>query len=143
MNFAAIAFNQVVKRYRSRLPDMRVECDGRVVHATTVLVQVHDLYTYWGRVPLRIMPEPGDGLTALAVERVTTTRAVGLAARGVARQPMAKQRGAHVFQDLEKLLIHAEPAAQFQADGELLGRAEDIEITPAYDALTVIAPNRS
>jgi len=142
VNFAAIAVNQVVKRYRTRLPDMKVECDGRVAHATTVLVQVHEMYTYWGRVPLRLTPEPGDGLTALALERVTTPRALGIAARGIARRQIAKQRGAHVFADLEKLLVHAEPSAQFQADGELLGRAEDIEITPAYDALTVIAPHR-
>jgi diacylglycerol kinase family enzyme len=141
--FAAIAANQVLQRYRTRLPDMLVECDGAVVHASTVLVQVHDLYTYWGRVPLRLTTEPGDGLTAVAVERVTTTRALGLAARGVARRSIASQKGAHVFADLEKLLIHAEPAAQFQADGELLGTAEDVEITPAYDALTVIAPNRA
>ena len=143
VNFAAIAVNQVVQRYRTKLPDMQVECDGQVVHASTVLVQVHDLYTYWGRVPLRLTTDPGDGLTAVAVERVTTARALGLAARGVARRSISNQKGAHVFSDLEKLLIHAEPAAQFQADGELLGRAEDIEITPAYDALTVIAPNRA
>ena len=143
VNFPAIAVNEVVKRYHSRLPDMLVECDGQTVHATTVLIQVHDLYTYWGRVPLRLTQEPGDGLTALAVERVKISRAIGLASRGVARRSMAKQRGAHVFADLEKLLIHAEPAAQFQADGELLGRAEDVEITPAYDAITVIAPNRT
>lgn len=143
VNFAAIAINQVVRRYRARLPDMMVECDGRVVHAATVLVQVHEMYTYWGRVPLRLTPEPGDGLTAMAIERVTTSRALGVAARGIARGKISKQRGAHVFSDLEKLLIHAEPAAQFQADGELLGRAEDVEITPAYDALTVIAPHRA
>jgi diacylglycerol kinase family enzyme len=143
VNFAAIAVNQVVRRYRTRLPDMMIECDGQIVHASTVLVQVHDMYTYWGRVPIRLTPKPGDGLTAVAVERVTTPRALGLAARGVARREISRQRGTHVFADLEKLLIHAEPAAQFQADGELLGSAEDIAITPAYDALTVITPNRT
>ncbi|MDJ0954945.1 MAG: diacylglycerol kinase family protein [Acidimicrobiia bacterium] len=143
VNFAAIATKQVLTRYRTRLPNMLVECDGRRVHASTVLVQVHEMYTYWGRVPVRIDPEPGDGLTAVAIERVSATGAVGLVARGVSRQPMKKQRGAHVFHDLEKLVVHAEPGAQFQADGELLGTAESVEITPAYDALSVIAPRRS
>lgn len=142
VNFAAIAIKQVVAKYRSRLPNMLVECDGSRVHASTVLVQVHDMYTYWGRVPVRITPDPDDGLTAVAVERVSTTKAVGLVARGVSRRQLEKQDGTHVFHDVQKLLIHAEPAAQFQADGELLGTTESVEITPAYDALSVIAPRR-
>ncbi len=142
VNFAAIATKQVVAKYRSRLPNMLVECDGRRVHASTVLVQVHDMYTYWGRVPLRITPDPNDGLTAVAMERVSTPAAIGIVARGISRQPLEKQKGAHVFHDIQKLLIHAEPSAQFQADGELLGTTESVEITPAYDALSVIAPRR-
>ncbi len=142
VNFAAIATKQVVSNYRTRLPNMLVECDGRRVHAATILVQVHDMYTYWGRVPLRITPDPGDGLTAVAIERVSVTGAVGLVGRGITKRPMEKQRGAHVFHDVQKLVVHAEPPAQFQADGELLGATESVEITPAYDALTVITPWR-
>ena len=141
VNFATIATKQVLTKYRTRHPDMLIECAGQRVHASTVLVQVHDMYTYWGRVPLRLDPEAGDGLTAIAIERVSVTGAVGLVARGIAGRPMEAQHGVHVFHDLEKLIIHAEPAAQFQADGELLGSTESVEITPAYDALTVIAPH--
>ncbi len=121
---------------------MLVECDGRRVHASTVLVQVHDMYTYWGRVPVRLTPEPGDGLTAMAIERVTTSGAIGLVARGMLGREIDKQKGAHIFHDLHKLVVHAEPAARFQADGELLGTTESVEITPAYDALSVIAPHQ-
>ncbi|MCP3997547.1 MAG: hypothetical protein GY722_21170 [bacterium] len=142
LNFAAIATKQVVADYRSRLPNMLVECDGRRVHASTVLVQVHDMYTYWGRVPVRLTPEPGDGLTAMAIERVTTSGAIGLVARGMLGREIDKQKGAHIFHDLHKLVVHAEPAARFQADGELLGTTESVEITPAYDALSVIAPHQ-
>ncbi len=142
VNFAAIAAKKVATQYRTRLPNMMVECDGRRVHASTVLVQVHEMYTYWGRVPLRISPDADDGLTALAIERVSVTGAVGLVGRGIARQEMGKQRGAHVFHDLQKLVIYADPPAQFQADGELLGSTESVEITPAYDALSVLAPRR-
>ncbi len=141
VNFAGIAARQVFSNYRTRHPDMLVECAGERVHASTILVQVHDLYTYWGRVPIRLTPDPGDGLTAVAVERVSATRTVGLAARGLLKQSLRNQRGTHVFHDFEKLIIHAEPAAQFQADGELLGTTESVEITPAYDALSVVVPS--
>lgn len=142
LNFAAIATKKVITDYRTRLPNMLVQCDGLRAHAVTVLVQVHDAYTYWGRVPLRIAPDPGDGLTAVAIERLSTTAALGLAARGLLRRPMASHDEAHVFTDIQKLIVEAEPAARFQADGELLGTTESVEITPAYDALTVITPAR-
>ncbi len=143
VNFATIATKQVVGNYRTKLPNLSVECDGRRVDASTVLVQVHDMYTYWGRVPLRFDPEPDEGLTAVAMERVSTTGAASLVGRALLRRPMDRQNGVHVFHDLEKLVIHAEPSAKFQADGELLGATDSVEITPAYDALTVVAPGRS
>ncbi|MGA9596545.1 MAG: diacylglycerol kinase family protein [Acidimicrobiia bacterium] len=142
LNFAAIVTGQVLGKYRTRLPDMLVQCEGARVHAATVLVQIHDSYTYWGRVPLRIDPEPIDGLTAVAIERVSPTSAIGLVARGLLRRPMARRTGAHVFTGFDKLIIEAEPPARFQADGELLGTADSVEITPAYDALTVVVPGR-
>ncbi|MDX2343469.1 MAG: diacylglycerol kinase family protein [Acidimicrobiia bacterium] len=140
-NFAAIATKQVFSNYRRKRPDMLVECGGQRVHAATVLVQVHNLYTYWGRAPLRLTPDPGDGLTAVAIEQVSVLRTVGVAARGLLKRSL-QQQGTHVFHDVEKLIVHAEPGAQFQADGELLGTAESVEITPAYDAMSVIIPNR-
>lgn len=140
LNFAAIATGQVLGKYRTRLPDMLVQCDGIRVHAATVLVQIHDSYTYWGRVALRIDPEPVDGLTAVAIEQVSPTKAIGLAARGLMRRPMSRQKGAHVFTELEKLIVEADPPARFQADGELLGTTDSVEITPAYDALAVVVP---
>jgi diacylglycerol kinase family enzyme len=142
VNFAAIATKQVISKYRTHLPNMLVECEGRRVHAATVLVQVHNSYTYWGRVPLRIAPDPGDGMTAIAIEQLSVRATVGLAARGLLRRPMAKQGGAHVFTSFDKLIVEAEPSARFQADGELLGTADAVEISPAYDALSVIAPLR-
>lgn len=143
LNFAGIATKQVLTKYRKRPADMLVECAGQRIHAVTVLVQVHQLYSYWGRVPLRLTPDPGDGLTAVTVEEVSTPRAIGLAGRSLLRRQLGRQRGTHVFHDFDKLVIHAEPSAAFQADGEFLGTAESVEITPAYDAISVITPGRS
>jgi diacylglycerol kinase family enzyme len=142
-NFATIAAKQVLTKYRNRPADMLVECAGRRVHASSVLVQVHDTYTYWGRVPLRLSPDHGDGPTALAMERVSITGTLGLAARGILRSKLERQRGAQVFHEFEKLIIHAEPSAGFQADGEMLGKTDSVEITPAYDALSIVVPHRN
>jgi len=141
LNFVTIATSQVLTKYRNRPADMLVECGGERIHAVSVLVQVHDAYTYWGRVPLPLTPEVEDGPTAVAIEKVSASGIIGLAGRGLLRRNMDRQRGIHVFHDFEKLVIHAEPRAAFQADGELLGDADSVEITPAYDALSVIAPD--
>ncbi len=143
LTFLSIAAGQVVRKYHSRPADMLIECEGDRVHATSVLVQVHDLYTYWGRVPLRLTKDHGDGPTALAMESLSVQRTLGLAARGLMQGRTEGQRGGHVFHEFQKLIVHAEPSAAFQADGELLGQADSVEITPAYDALSVIAPQRS
>ena len=140
--FAGIAANQVIRNYHSRLATMTVECAGERVHAASVLVQVHDSYTYWGRLPLRFAADPGDGPTAMVVERLSVPVTLGLASRALLGGHFPKQKGAHVFHEFEKLIVHAEPASAFQADGELLGQADSVEITPAYDALSVIAPGR-
>lgn len=142
VTFVTIAAGQVIRKYHSRPPDMLVECEGNRVHASSVLVQVHDLYTYWGRVPLRLTSDHGDGPTALAMERLSVQRTLALAGRGLLRGRTQQQRGAHVFHEFQKLVVHAEPSAAFQADGEYLGQADSVEITPAYDALSVIAPHR-
>ncbi len=142
VTFAGIAANQVIRNYHSRPATMLVECAGERVHAASVLVQVHDPYTYWGRLPLRFTPDPGDGPTALVVERVSVPTAAGLAARSLLRGRIRKHERTRVFREFEKLIVHAEPSSAFQADGELLGQAESVEITPAYDALSVIAPGR-
>jgi diacylglycerol kinase family enzyme len=142
VTFAGIAANQVIRKYHSRLATMTVECAGERVHAVSVLVQVHDPYTYWGRLPLRFTSDPGDGPTALVVERLPIPVAAGLAARSLLQGRVRQKGGAHVFNEFEKLIVHAEPSAAFQADGELLGKADSVEITPAYDALAVIAPGR-
>jgi len=142
LNFAAIAAKQVLTSYRGRLANMLVEGSGHRIHATSVLVQVHDIYTYWGRLALRLTPDPGEGLTALSIERVALLPTIGLAARGLLRQDLNRQAGAHVWQDFDKLVIQAEPGAAFQADGELLGTTDAVEITPAYDALAVVVDRR-
>ena len=142
LSFIAIAAKQVVTKYRNRPADMLVECAGRRVEAASVLVQVHDLYTYWGRVPLRLTPDHGDGPTALAMEQVSVLGTISLGARGLLRRDLERQNGAHLFHEFDKLIIQAWGAVGFQADGEMLGKTDSVEITPAYDALSVITPNR-
>ncbi len=140
LSFAKAATSQIIGTYRSRQPNMVVECDGERAHAVTVLVQVHDVYTYWGRVPLRLGPPQGAQPTALATERLSVLGTLDLVRRAATRGSSADRRGMHVWSGFEKLVIEAEPQSQFQADGELLGPTGWLEVTPVPDALTVLLP---
>ena len=43
-----------------------------------------------------------------------------------------------VWVDFERLTIEADPPARYQADGELLGIAHDLDVTPVQDAIRVL-----
>jgi diacylglycerol kinase family enzyme len=139
LSFAKAATAQVLGTYRTRAPNMVVECGQDRAYAVSVLVQVHDVYTYFGRLPLRLGP-PGQGPTALAAERLTVVGTLDLVRRAALRGSPAGQRGVRAWSGFEKLVIEADPQSHFQADGELLGPTSSLEVTPVPEALTVLAP---
>ncbi len=125
---------------RAKPANLRIDCDGDRVDAATVLVQVHWPFSYFGRLPLRITPQPVAGLTALALEHVGPGTASALVGRLVARRRLDEMPGVHLWTNFDKLVIDAEPAALFQADGEFLGPTDALEVTPSSDSLLVMAP---
>ncbi len=139
LSFAKAATSQIVGTYRTRAPNMVVECNGDRAYAVSVLMQVHDVYTYFGRVPLRLGPA-GAGPTALAAERLTVVGTLDLLRRAALGGSPADHPGVRVWSGFDKLVIEAEPQSHFQADGELLGPTSSLEITPVPDALTVLHP---
>ena len=108
--------------------------------AVAVFVQIHDLYTYFGVVPIPLSPDESKTLTAVAVEKVTTPVIASVAGRLAMRKDIGASRGAHVWKDFEKVVIRAEPSSPFQADGELLGATDALEITPEPAALQILRP---
>lgn len=140
LHYARSVLGQAFGAYRGRPANLRVECAGDRVDAVAAFVQIHDLYTYFGIVPIALSTTPSVGLTAAAVEQVSVPVIASVAGRLATRRDMAQSRGAHVWQDFSKLVVLAEPAAPFQADGELLGTTDALEITPEPRALLVIRP---
>lgn len=140
LHYARSTLGQAFGSYLGRPANLRIECGGDRIDAVAAFVQVHDRYTYLGAVPIALSTTRADGLTAIAVEKVTTPLIAAIAARLAARRDMAQTRGAHAWHDFAKLVAHAEPAAPFQADGELLGTTDGLEITPEPAALLVVHP---
>ena len=141
LHYARSTVAEVLGPYRRRRPNLRVSSDGVTANAVAVMVQILHPYTYFGRVPLQITKEPTRGLTAVAIGELSPWAAVNLARRAVVTRSLVGAPGCTVFADLAGLRATAEPAAPHQADGESLGSGTTFAVTPAVDALRVLAPS--
>lgn len=137
-HYAESAISALLRDWRDRPANLRVEVDGTRFDGVAALTQVHNPYTYFGRVPLHITEGPVNGLAAVVAENLEVHRAAGIFTKAVLRRPLGRRLGADVYTCFSSLTIEAEPATPFQADGEHLGTASLIEITPARDALLVV-----
>ena len=141
LHYARSAATALLTRLRDRPAYLRVDCDGERVDAVAVMCQVHDPYTFFGRMPLRLSPTPTEGLTVVAVEELPVRRVPAVLARASVGRDLSAIPGFTVWHDPAKVVVEAEPPGRFQADGELLGTADWLEITPVPGALMVmVAP---
>jgi len=137
IHYARTAVGRLLAAWRNRHADLRVDCDGQRLDALAVLAQVHGPYTYFGKVPLHITGGDG-GLAAMAAEDLAVHRSTELFTRAVLRRRIPERLGVRVWVDFERLTIEADPPARYQADGELLGIAHHLDVTPVPDAIRVL-----
>ena len=140
LHYARSAISQVFGRYRSLDPYLEVEAGGSAFSAVAVMVQVHHVYTYFGRVPLYLSKSAGTGLTAAAIGRLAPAAAAGIARRAVFARSLASAPQARLISDFELLTVEAAAPAPFQADGEPLGTGTRFEVRPAPDAIRILSP---
>jgi len=74
----------------------------------------------------------------LVLDQLNARRTASLVGRAVARRDLGRIRGVEVWQGVETLRITAEPTAWLQADGELLGKAAEVQMTVADERVGVI-----
>jgi diacylglycerol kinase family enzyme len=137
-HYAESAISTLLTDWRGRPANLRVDIDGARVDGVASLVQVHNPYTYFGPVPLHITKDAVDGLAAVVANDLEVHRAAEIFARAILRRPMAERLRTPVFTCFDRMTIDADPPAPFQSDGEHLGTASHIEITPAEAAVLVI-----
>jgi hypothetical protein len=128
--------------YRSILPHLRVEAHGRRADAVTAIVQIHDSWTYFGPLKVGLVPDPLPGITVLIAERLGALRTARLVARAAGRRDLERVPGLQVWQGVERVCIAADPPAWAQADGELLGRVDEVVVSRGTDVVPVLVPSR-
>jgi diacylglycerol kinase family enzyme len=140
VHYARTAVTRLVGEWRNQQPNLRMTCDGDRFDAVVALTQVHDPYTYLGRMPLRLMTETPNGVATLAANNLGISRASEIFLRAAVGRRHRDATGIKLWSSYTLMTIEAEPLAPFQADGETLGQASYLEISPVEDAITVLRP---
>jgi diacylglycerol kinase family enzyme len=131
---------RVLGTYRTKLPNLRIDCAGEHIDGVTVVVQVHDRYSYLGPLPLRLAPGADADLTVAAIGRLDLATTADVIGRLVTRRAIGNGTRVHVWSDVDTVGVSAEPATLVQADGELLGEHGSIEVTLVPDAVAILTP---
>ena len=139
LHYAGSAASVLWSSFRGRPPTLRAVAHGRHADGVAVSVQVQDSYSYLGPMSFPLGPESKDGLTVLTAHRLDLWAAWRLGWRIAARRTAGTTDG-EVWSGVSELVITAEPEALIQIDGELMGRASLVEVSPASEVLAVIAP---
>ncbi len=140
VHYARTAARVIWRKFRERQPTMKVTCGEDTKDASTVLVQVHWPFTYFGRIALTIAPDPPSALHIAAFERLPIRRIPGIAAATTTGARLADVAGTTVWEDALGVTVQAEPPVAVQADGEHLGRWSNIHVEHAADALRILVP---
>ena len=139
VHYAKTAATVLWSEFRHRLPTLRVTVGDDNYDAVVALVEIHWPYTYFGRVPLSLAKEaPTNGFHLAGVDRLPMRRipAIGIAAaRGASWSDI---KGGFQALNQQEVLIEADPPALVQADGDVLGSANRIEIHSVPNGVLVV-----
>jgi len=97
------------------------------------------VFTYFGKIPIRLSTEAPDPMTALVLERLRRRRIPQIALNALSRRRLAAVAGIEVWESVKKLELKADPPVAVQADGESLGMVDAASVVWSPKILKVIS----
>ena len=140
IHYASSALGTALQDYPRRRPHVRARSGDRQALATAALVQFRDVYTYFGRIPLRFAPGAPEPMSAFVMARLRRRSIPRIATSVLTGRDLGSLPGIEVWKNVERLEIEADPPVEAQADGEALGMVDGGSITWSPSALTVVVP---
>ena len=133
-DYARAVARRLLRGYGSRL---EVEGLGR---AALVLVSNDEVFTYAGRVPLRVSPDARFelGLDVWALEHAGPRTGARLVARMATGRALAGMPGALGLHDVDRVRVICDEPLPLQADGEDLGDVSEAVFEAERDAISVL-----
>jgi diacylglycerol kinase family enzyme len=138
LHYGRAALGVGLKTFPSRKPHLTINSEGRNIEGTAALVQFRDIYTYFGKIPIKLASQPPNPMTALVVKRLRRHRIPQIAANAFTGHDLGAIKGFDTWQEIESITVSADPPVAAQADGESLGMVDTATITWTPDVLRVI-----
>ena len=143
LHYASTAIGVGLKDFPGRDPHIRVVAHGRETVATAALIQFRQVYTFFGRIPIRLTPNPPEPMTLLVMKGLRRRRIPSIMSTVFRGKDLNTVKDVDTWESIENAFFETQPAVEAQADGELLGFAEAGSMTWMPDALTVVTPQLS
>ncbi|MFV1960340.1 MAG: diacylglycerol kinase family protein [Acidimicrobiia bacterium] len=135
IHYARTAIGVGMRTFPSRRPHLSVTTDGQEIEATTALIQFRDVYSYFGKMPLRLAKEPPAPMTVLVMGRLRRHRIPQITINAIAGRELENVKGIEVWKAVEGVEVKADPPVAVQADGESLGMVDHAMVDSLPDAL--------
>lgn len=141
VHYARTALSEIWGQERDRPVTLEVSAGDRSASAAAVMVQLHDKYTYFGRLPLSLGPHVPGTATVLVARELPRRRIAPILLRTAAGRDLTQVDGIEVWTGVEHMTITStgDPLLA-QADGELLGSPVRLEVDVSADRLWVLTP---
>ena len=143
LHYATTAIGVALGSFPSTPPHLEVTSGDRSDQAAAVLLQFRSIYTYFGKLALRLSKTPPRPMTALLVNKLHRHRIPQLAFDVFTRRELAAVKGIEVWNDVDHIEIAADPPVAAQADGEGLGMVDHASVSWQESALRVIGAARA
>lgn len=138
LHYARTAFGVALKDFPRRKPHVTVAIGDTEELASAALVQLREVYTYFGAIPLRVSPEEPDPMTVLTIGRLRRRRIPRLVTTLFRNGDLGSIPEMTVFRHVKSIELIANPPVAAQADGESLGMVDGGSVEWAPDSLRVV-----
>ncbi|MPZ53063.1 MAG: hypothetical protein GEU79_10090 [Acidimicrobiia bacterium] len=140
IHYATTTIGVLWRAYRGERRQFTVTADGRSVQGAAVFAQFRPVYTYFGRVALRVDGEMPDPMTLLIMETVRLRRLPSIGFKLLAGSDLGEVAEFHTWSGISSARVTSDHSVYLQADGELLGRADQVSFDFVSDSIRVVAP---
>jgi diacylglycerol kinase family enzyme len=139
IHYATTALGVGMRSFPKKSPHLNVTSADREAKATAALIQFREIYTYFGKVPLRLDRSVPDPMTILVLERLRRHRIPQIATDVMTGRDLAAVKGIDIWTGVASLNVESDPPVAAQADGESLGMVDHAQVVWAPDSLRIIA----
>ncbi len=138
VHYARTTLGVVWSDLRKRKPTVTITTPGER-HGIGAMVQFHPVYTYFGRMSLRLDGELPAPMSVMTVEKLPIRRAVGILRHAVSGR-LEDVKGFRLDRRVTELAVRADPPVDVHMDGEHYGQVTALTAVARPDSLHIAVP---